>query len=276
MTDHRTNHPITDTPTNLTDKAFAPPPGSLPGRSDSQADAGADVEAETKIGSGFWTRSRLVGLILIGIVLLGLILMNVTPLRSLLARTELLGAWFIQRGLFGMALYIAGVTLLVCLGVPRLLLCSIGGMAFGFWQGLILTQAGTVLGFYVVFNLVRHAGWSFSFLRHRPNLNAVQKRIGKGGVMSVFGMRMMPLSGFYSTIMMGMLPLRHPHFLLGTFLGTFPQAIPATLIGAGATQETLQTSIAFIVAAVIAFVIIWFAIDAYRRKMHHANPSLTP
>jgi uncharacterized membrane protein YdjX (TVP38/TMEM64 family) len=234
------------------------------------------VEADTEIGRGFWSRPRLVGLVLIGIVLLGLILMNVTPLRSLLARTELLGAWFTQRGLFGMALYITGVTLLVCLGVPRLLLCSIGGMAFGFWQGLMLTQAGTALGFYVVFNLVRHAGWSFSFLRHRPNMNAVQKRIGKGGVMSVFGIRMMPLSGFYSTIMMGMLPLRHDHFLLGTFLGTFPQAIPATLIGAGATQDTLQTSIAFIVTAVIAFVTIWFGINAYRRKMHHANPPLTP
>ncbi len=275
MTDYP-NHPITDSPTNLTEKASAPPRGGPPELSDTKTNAGNDAGADTEIGRGFWTRPRLMGLVLIGVVLLGLVLMNVTPLRSLLARTELLGAWFTQRGSTGMVLYIAGVTILVCLGVPRLLLCSIGGMAFGFWQGLLLTQAGTVMGFYAVFILVRHAGWSFSFLRHRPNLNTVQQRIGKGGVMSVFGIRMMPLSGFYSTIMMGMLPIRHSHFLLGTLLGTFPQAIPATLIGSGATQETLQTSIASIVAAVIAFVIIWFCIDAYRRKMHHANPPLIP
>ncbi|WP_045219848.1 TVP38/TMEM64 family protein [Desulfonatronum thioautotrophicum] len=206
------------------------------------------------------------GLVLITIVLLGLILMHITPLRSLLAGTELLGQWFMARGVMGMLLYIAGVTLLVCLGVPRLLLCSIGGMAFGFWQGLFLTQAGTVVGFYTIFILVRHAGWNFAFLRKRPSLDAIQHRIGTGGVLSVFGIRMMPLSGFYSTIMMGMLPIRHHHFLVGTFLGTFPQAIPATLIGSGATQETLHTSIAFIIAAVIAFVIIWLCIDAYRKK----------
>ncbi len=264
MTDFRTAHPTTDSPTDLPNHACGPPidgPLCLP---------------ELDVRTGFWTRPRLVGLILICIVLVGLILMNVTPLRSLLARTELLGAWFTQRGLTGMVLYIAGVTLLVCLGIPRLLLCSIAGMAFGFWQGLLLTQAGTVMGFYAIFILVRHAGWSFSFLRNRPNLNAVQQCIGKGGVMSVFGIRMMPLSGFYSTIMMGMLPIRHRNFLLGTLLGTFPQAIPATLIGSGATQETLQTSIASIVAAVVAFVIIWFGIDAYRKKMHHTNPPLTP
>lgn len=226
--------------------------------------------------ASFWRRPRIVGLSLIGVVLLGVVLMHVTPLRSVLAQTELLGAWFMAKGTAGMLLYIAGVTLLVSMGVPRLLLCSIGGMAFGFWQGLLLTQAGTVVGFYAVFMLVRHAGWSFSFLRKRPNLDNIQQRIGKGGIMSVFGIRMMPLSGFYSTIMMCMLPIRHRHFLLGTCLGTLPQAIPATLIGAGATQETLHTSIASIIAAVIAFIIVWFGIDAYRKRIQPTNPPLTP
>ena len=224
----------------------------------------------------FWRRRRCVSLVLIALVLLGALLVYATPLRSLLVQTELLGSWFRSRGASGMLLYIAGVTLLVSLGVPRLLLCSIGGMAFGFLQGLLLTQAGTLVGFSIVFMLVRHAGWSFSFFRKRPSLEGIQQRIGKGGVLSVFGIRMMPLSGFYSTIMMGMLPIRHSHFLLGTCLGTLPQAIPATLIGAGATQETLQTSIATIIAAVIAFIIVWYFIDVYRKKMQPTNPPLTP
>lgn len=190
-----------------------------------------------------------------------------TSLRSFLDQTELLGNWFKSRGLFGSLAYIAMVTGLICVGVPRLLLCSIGGLIFGFWNGLVLTQLGAMLGSYCIFLMVRHAGWSFGFLRKRPSLDNFQRRIGNGGVMSVFSIRMMPLSGFYSTIMMAMLPIRHRAFLLGTLLGTLPQGIPATLIGSGASQETLQTSIAYIVVAVIGFVAAWILIDMYRRRM---------
>ncbi|SDB60403.1 Uncharacterized membrane protein YdjX, TVP38/TMEM64 family, SNARE-associated domain [Desulfonatronum thiosulfatophilum] len=256
MTDPRADKIPVGNSMDASGKAADGPPDSPPVR-----------PPEKPFGKPFWKRRRFLGAILILVVLLGLIVMNFTPLRTILAQTEILGAWFKAQGLSGMLLYIAGVTLLISIGIPRLLLCSIGGMAFGFWQGLLLTQAGTLIGFYAIFSLVRHAGWSFSFLRKRPNLNSIQKRIGKGGVMSVFGIRMMPLSGFYSTIMMGMLPIRHRAFLLGTILGIFPQAIPATLIGAGATQETLQTSIISIIAAVVAFILVWYLIDYYRKKV---------
>ncbi|MBN2108138.1 MAG: hypothetical protein JW832_12005, partial [Deltaproteobacteria bacterium] len=36
--------------------------------------------------------------------------------------------------------FIFAVAGLVAVGVPRLLLCPIGGMAFGFWQGLLWVQ----------------------------------------------------------------------------------------------------------------------------------------
>lgn len=225
-----------------------------------------DPLGETPTGS-FWTRPLFKGLALLLFLILALYLVYGTSLKSFLDQTELLGQWFTSRGFFGSLAYVFMVTGLVCVGVPRLLLCSIGGLIFGFWGGLVYTHLGSILGSYCIFLLVRYAGWSFGFLRKRPSLDKFQKRIGKGGVMSVFSIRMMPLSGFYSTIMMAMLPIRHRAFLLGTLLGTLPQGIPATLIGSGASQETLQTSIAYIVVAVIGFIAAWVFIDLYRKKM---------
>ncbi len=215
----------------------------------------------------FWTRPLFKGLLLLLFLSFALYLVYGTPLKSLLDQAELWGQWFIDRGLLGSLAYIAMVTGLICVGIPRLLLCSVGGLIFGFWSGLILTQLGAMLGSYCIFLLVRHAGWNFGFFRRRPSLDKFQRRIGKGGVMSVFSIRMMPLSGFYSTIMMAMLPIRHRAFLLGTLLGTLPQGIPATLIGSGASQETLHTSIFFIVIAVIGFVFAWVFIDLHRKKI---------
>ncbi len=225
--------------------------------------------AEKAVPGPFWTRPLFKGLGLLLFLLIALYLVYGTSLKSFLEQTEVLGQWFTSRGMFGSLIYMAMITGLITLGVPRLLLCSIGGLIFGFWSGLVFTQLGAILGSYCIFLLVRHAGWNFGFLCKRPTLDAFQKRIDKGGVMSVFSIRMMPLSGFYSTIMMAMLPIRHRSFLLGTLLGTLPQGIPATLIGSGASQETLQTSIAYIVVAVIGFIAAWMFIDMNRKKMRN-------
>lgn len=223
----------------------------------------------------FWSKPLFKGFLLLIFLSIGLYLVYGTPLKSFLDQTESWGQWFIRHGLLGSLAYIGMTTGLICAGIPRLLLCSIGGLIFGFWHGLILTQLGSMLGSYCIFLLVRYAGWNFGFLRRRPRLDTFQRRIGKGGVMSVFSIRMMPLSGFYSTIMMAMLPIRHRAFLLGTLLGTLPQGIPATLIGSGASQETLRTSIVFIVIAVVGFVAAWAFIDFYRKKLHE-NMSAEP
>lgn len=220
----------------------------------------------------FWARPAVKGLALLIFLLSALYIIYGTPLKSFLDQTEMLSQWFKSHGLFGVLAYIAMVTAMIGVGVPRLLLCSIGGLIFGFWSGLLLTQLGSMLGSYCIFLLVRYADWNFGFLRKRPSLDKFQGRIGKGGIMSVFSIRMMPLSGFYSTIMMAMLPIRHRNFLLGTLLGSLPQGIPATLIGSGASQETLQTSIAYIVVAVVAFIAAWVFIDIHRKKMrNHAG-----
>lgn len=219
-----------------------------------------------------WNRPLFKGLVLLLFLVAALYLVYLTPLKTWLEQTEQLGRWFISRGWRGSIAYVAMVTALITIGVPRLLLCSIGGLIFGFWTGLLLTHMGSMIGSYCIFLLVRYAGWNFGFLRRRPGLDTFQKRIGKGGVMSVFSIRMMPLSGFYSTIMMAMLPIRHRAFLLGTLLGSLPQGIPATLIGTGASQETLHMSIASIVAAVICFVAVWVFIDRFRRRMRDHSP----
>lgn len=212
------------------------------------------------------SRPALKGLLLLILIVAGLALLYLTPLKAVLAHVAQISAWFSEMGLKGSVVFVVAVTALITLGVPRLLLCTIGGMAYGFWTGLLLTQIGTLLGFYLVFMLVRHAGWNFRFLRKRPRLDRLRARIGRGGVLSVFSLRMMPISGMYSSIILGMLQIRHRDFLFGTILGILPEAVPATLIGTGAAQETLRRSIYYAVGAAIIFMASWTGIGMYLKK----------
>ena len=66
-----------------------------------------------------------------------------------------------QTGCMAPVIFIFGVCVLVCIGVPRLLLCPFGGMAFGFVYGLMYCVIGTLMAYYIVFLFVRWGGRSF-------------------------------------------------------------------------------------------------------------------
>lgn len=161
-----------------------------------------------------------------------------------------------------------GVALLVAIGVPRLVFCVIAGMALGFWSGLLWAQLGTLLGNYAFFVVVR-AGfrpWAERLLAKRARFHATIQQRGTLGVVLA---RQLPLPGLVVNATCALLPIGHVDYLVGTIIGQLPQAIPATLIGAGTLQPSFGKAISFIGLAVMAAILAWVGLRIAMSRAAH-------
>ena len=162
-------------------------------------------------------------------------------------------------GMLGPIILMSGVALLVAIGFPRLILCMIAGMAFGFWSGLLWAQLGTLVGNYILFVVARAGGRDLAqrFLDRRARFKGL---IEQQGALGVILARQLPLPGLLVNFACALLPISHFDFLLGTAIGQLPQAIPSTLIGAGALQQSFTRSLSLIGLAVIFAVLAWIGL----------------
>lgn len=200
-------------------------------------------------------RRAVKGLLLILFLLAGLIMVYLTPLKDLLRRGPEISDYLKTLGWRAPMVFVLATAALTALGVPRLLLCPIAGMSFLFYRGLLWSQLGTLLGFYVTFLFVRWGGRDM-VLRKWPRLNRLAHAIRNRGAPTVFLIRQLPLGGFYLNIMLGLTHVRHRDFLLGTMIGILPEAIPATLIGASAKQVTFERITLYALLAVTGFLLV--------------------
>jgi uncharacterized membrane protein YdjX (TVP38/TMEM64 family) len=159
-----------------------------------------------------------------------------TPLQSWLAQGQPIKEHLALFGLAAPLVFTAAAALLAAVGVPRLLLCSLGGVVFGFAWGLAWSQLATVLGSYATFLFVRWRGQAYA-LSHFPRLRGLSQHIERRGLLAVVLIRQLPVTGFYNTALLGLTPVNHRDFLLGSVLGFLPMGLPACLLGAGLIQS---------------------------------------
>src|SRR5512139_1090917 len=188
-------------------------------------------------------------LIMLAVVVAAFALVYFTPARKYLGSIQSIKYWLLSLGWVGPAAWMGIVFALVAAGMPRLLFCPIGGLAFGFWHGLLWTQAATLAGYYALFLFVRWGGGDF-VLRHWPRVGRLRERLhGHSAALLVFAVRQLPISGLIINFLLGLSPVRHRHFLLGTALGILPEAIPFTLVASGTFKLASQNTPLYIVAA---------------------------
>lgn len=182
-----------------------------------------------------------------------------SPLRDYLGRAREISEHVRALGMLAPVVLTFSVAVLVAIGFPRLVLCVIAGMALGFWSGLLWTQLGTLLGNYAVFLLARRSGreWAQRYLSRRGKLHSLIRQEGISGVILA---RQLPVPGVLINLACGLVSIRHRDFLLGTILGQLPEAVPCTLIGAGAIEGSFQKSVWVIGLAVVAAVVAWIAL----------------
>lgn len=183
------------------------------------------------------------------------LLVYFTPIGSLLRDMQQIRAFLKGDDLWAELLFAAIVALLVSIGMPRLIFYGVGGLAFGFWQGLILAQLGSLAGSFLTFFAVRHGGrdWLMTkFGEHRLMKKAFRV---KSSVKAVALIRQLPLHGLMITGGLALSQVGTRVFLFGTFLGYLPQGVIATLIGSGMMDEEAMAGFTKLILAATVLLI---------------------
>jgi uncharacterized membrane protein YdjX (TVP38/TMEM64 family) len=205
-------------------------------------------------------------LIMLAVVAAAFALVYFTPARKYLGDIQGVKYWLLSLGWVGPAAWMGIVFALVAAGMPRLLFCPIGGLAFGFWYGLLWTQIATLAGYYTLFIFVRWGGQDF-VRRHWPRVGRLEKHFhGHSGALLVFAVRQLPISGLIINFLLALSPIRHRHFLLGTAFGILPQAIPFTLVASGLFKLTGRNTPLYIAAAIGLLLLVCAALWYFTRR----------
>lgn len=189
-------------------------------------------------------------LLLVVAVLAMLFLLHGTPLGDRLNDYQHVKSWLDRQGPLGPLWFVLVGGVLSAVGVPRLTLYFLGGMAFGFAAGLLYAQLGATLGAVLTFVSARCAGraWVEARLAHHPGL---RRLLDQRTVLAVFVLRQLPIPSAVISLALGVRHTPAGVFLLGTFLGSLPEGIPLALLGSGLGKTSLWLSLAQVAAATL-------------------------
>jgi len=192
-------------------------------------------------------------LLVFGFLVAALLLVYLSPWREQLHHLRDLREP-LRDSRFGPLLFAAGIFVLTAMGTPRLILCTLGGLIFGFTRGLLLTQVATLAGYYVTFLFVRWGGRNV-VLRRWPRLAGMHALLDRHAAWKVMLIRQTPVTGVITNCFFALSTLRHRDFLLGTAVGLIPQAIPATLLGSSAIKTDRGQQFLFLALALLLFLL---------------------
>jgi uncharacterized membrane protein YdjX (TVP38/TMEM64 family) len=217
-------------------------------------------------GEGFpHSKPFLKALALLLILGAGLLVVYSSPLKGYLSNIRELNDTLARMGMVAPLFYTLGVFILVACGFPRLFLCPLGGMAFGLFWGLVLSQLGTLLGAYVQFLFIRWCGQSLA-LRRWPALSSWAHLFKDRGVPVIILLRQVPIPGIFGNVILALMQVRNVDFLVGTAIGILPEAVPSTMIGRGIVQQSFAKSFGYITGAIALFLVIWLISGFYVRS----------
>lgn len=195
----------------------------------------------------------------------GLLFIYLSPLRQHLTHVQVLRVDIERFGSWAPVVFMGGMALVTGLGVPRLLLFPLGGLVFGLGWGLLFCMAGALVGAYGAFVYARLAGRGV-ITKKWPAVLSLSGALEGRGFVTVALLRQLPTPGHLTNIFLGVSPVGHTAFLLGTLLGALPSAIPAVMIGSSATQTTTGARVAWVVSSLGMIALFWIAGAAYFKR----------
>lgn len=210
-------------------------------------------------------------LLMLALVVAGLlIVLHFTPIKDWigdpLALKQQVQAW----GWKAHVGFVAGSVAAVALGVPRLLLCALGGGLFGFVMGGILALVASITGSWGAFQMARWSGRDWAERRLAGASDTLRKVLARPDVTSIFVARQLPFPGILINVMLGVLPTTQRTFLIGTALGYLPSTAIVALAGSSLGKDSLavamgQITIAMLALGLFTMLLVWLR-DKYLRK----------
>ncbi len=134
-----------------------------------------------------------------------------------------------------------GIGALACAaGLPRQVVAYAGGLAFGFWPGLLLAMVAEIIGCAIDFWWARVLArrWVARFLERSAarggRVARVERFLAANAFSATLTMRLLPFgSNVAFNLLAGVSSVAALPFLLASVLGYVPQTVVFTLLGGG-------------------------------------------
>lgn len=230
-----------------------------------EASIAIEVEQETSRALNKETRQVLFAVLLVAAFMA---LAHFTPLKAWITNVQTWKGLVREFGWGAHAIFLGACAGVVMLGVPRLPLCAAAGLIFGFGQGLGLSLLGSTFGSYGAFVLSRH-GFRRAAESRTEQWPWLKKLLKKPSIVRVFWVRQLMVPGLVLNVLLGMTPVRHSRFLLGTLLGYMPLNLAFSLVGSGLGKESITHTLAQLLGAMAVInIAAWFV---YRMMKRHSG-----
>lgn len=223
----------------------------------------AEAEQATSRALSKETRQVLTAVLVVAVLVA---VARFTPLKHWLDKVQDGKELVRQFGAWAHVIFLAACTGSVLLGLPRLPLCAAAGLIFGFGQGLAVSLIGSTLGSYGTFVLSRQ-GFRRAAESRAEKWPWLKKLLKKPSIARVFWVRQLMVPGLVLNVLLGMTPVRHSRFLLGTMLGYLPLNVAFSLVGSGLGKADLAHTLAQLLAAMgVINVAAWLVYRVIRKQ----------
>lgn len=138
------------------------------------------------------------------------------------------------KGFYGELLFIGAGAVITAVGLPRQMICFLGGYAFGFVIGTLLSLSATVFGCILAFYYARWLGQELLTSRYPERIRRIDHFIHDNPFSMTLLIRLLPVgSNLFTNLAAGVSSVRTGRFLSASAIGYIPQTIVFALIGSG-------------------------------------------
>lgn len=166
---------------------------------------------------------------------------------------------------------IAGYVGAVLLGMPVIILITVGALIFTPWPGMLYALIGMVAGATVTYAIGRYTGAQTMDRWTKGRLALLSRHLHRRGLLTVILVRAMPVAPFIMVNMVaGALRVRLRDYVLGTFFGLMPGTIMISLFMDRLTEawrDPGASSYAALAACVLVLIVAFWWM---RRKLRQA------
>ena len=176
------------------------------------------------------------------------------------------------KGVPGELLFIGIGALATGLAMPRQIISFLGGYAFGFIMGTLLTLIAIVTSCILTFYYARWLGRAYIAQRFGSRIKRLDAFLSQSPVSMSLLIRLLPVGhNLMTNFAAGVSNVRALPFLWGSFLGYIPQTIVFALIGSGVSVDPgLRIGLA------IALLVISSMIGVHLYRKHRHESTLDP
>lgn len=174
--------------------------------------------------------------------------------------TAWVDAWVRNAGISDEIIVIGIFTIIQAVGVPRQVVCFLGGYAFGLWEGLGVCLLAALLSCMMDFYYARFLGRDLVQTRLAGRLRGIDVFWTGNPFLMTLMIRLLPVgNNVITNLLAGVSSIVPFWFFAGSVVGYIPQSVVFVLLGSGvgleAEKQVVLGVILFAVSAVLGIVL---------------------